>query len=76
MNCKFSLDQFVSASKGMVFRLTTCILVNGFINYILIINLSLVSNFKGRATIVARHVNPKVRSESILYLRSVLINQR
>ena len=39
-------------------------------------NLSLESNFKGRATIVARHVSEKVRSESILYLRSVLINQR
>ena len=32
--------------------------------------------FKGLATIVARHVSEKVRSESILYLRLVLINQR
>ena len=39
-------------------------------------NLSLVSNLKGRATIVARHVSEKVRSESILYLRLVLIENR
>ena len=39
-------------------------------------NLSPVSKLKGRATIVARHVSEKVRSESILYLRLVLIDQR
>ena len=31
---------------------------------------------KGQAMIVARHVSEKVRSESILYLRLVLIGQR
>ena len=31
--------------------------------------------FKGRAMIIARQVNEKVRSESILYLRLVLIKQ-
>ena len=36
--------------------------------------LSLVSNFKGRATNVAEHVSKKARSESILYLRLVLTN--
>ena len=39
-------------------------------------NLSLVSNLKGQATIVTRHVSEKVRSESILYLQLVLIDQR
>ena len=34
-----------------------------------------LSNFKGQATIVARHVREKVRSESILYLQLVLIVQ-
>ena len=38
-------------------------------------NLSPVSNFKGRAMIVAQHVSEKVHSESILYLRLVLIDQ-
>ena len=42
-------------------------------------NLSLVSNFKGRATVklVARHVSEKVHSYSLLqYIRLVLINER
>ena len=34
-------------------------------------NLSLVSNLKGRATMVARHASEKLRSESILYLQNV-----
>ena len=37
---------------------------------------SLISNFRGRATIVAQHVSEKGHSESILYLRLVLIDQR
>ena len=34
-----------------------------------------VLNFKGWAMIVVRHVSQKVRSESILYHRLVLIDQ-
>ena len=37
--------------------------------------LSLVSNFRGRATFIARHVTKKVCLESILYFQLVLINQ-
>ena len=37
-------------------------------------NLSLVLYFKGRATIIARLVSEKERSESILYIRLVLID--
>ena len=37
---------------------------------------SIVSNLKGQATIVAQRVSEKVLSESILYLRLALINQR
>ena len=36
-------------------------------------NLSLVSNFKGRATIVGGHVSEKVRSESILLVFIVML---
>ena len=46
-----------------------------FQRYVIHANLPLVSNLKGRATIIAQHVSEKVRSESI-YLRLVLINQR